>query len=76
MADDEGAAYWEAIYGQPIHIYPPPPHGGHDSSSGAGGHLEQMTDEQYAEYVRQKMWEKTHAGLLEAKARREKEKAD
>jgi len=30
-----------------------------------------MTDEEYAAYVRQKMWEKTHAGLLEERARRE-----
>ncbi|KAK4227683.1 hypothetical protein QBC38DRAFT_477103 [Podospora fimiseda] len=68
MADDEGAAYWEGIYGQPIHIYPPP---GTSSSArgGAGGHLEQMTDDQYADYVLRKMWEKTHAGLLEARAR-------
>ncbi|KAK4190066.1 NF-kappa-B inhibitor-like protein 1 [Podospora australis] len=70
MADDEGAAYWEAIYGQPIHIYPPPG----PSSSSSGGVLESMTEEEYATYVRQKMWEKTHAGLLEAKARREKER--
>src|SRR5436190_10673322 len=24
LADDEGAAYWESVYGQPIHIYPRP----------------------------------------------------
>ncbi|KAK3996104.1 hypothetical protein QBC44DRAFT_319200 [Cladorrhinum sp. PSN332] len=71
MADDEGAAYWEGIYGQPIHIYPPP---NPDSNSSSRGHLEQMTDDQYADYVLRKMWEKTHAGLLEARARREKEK--
>ncbi|KAK4252303.1 hypothetical protein C7999DRAFT_27028 [Corynascus novoguineensis] len=71
MADDEGAAYWESVYGQPIHIYAPP--GG---EGGAGGTLEQMTDEEYAAYVRQKMWERTHAGLLEARARRERERAE
>ncbi|AEO69265.1 uncharacterized protein THITE_2055001 [Thermothielavioides terrestris NRRL 8126] len=60
LADDEGAAYWESVYGQPIHIY------GHPD----GGPLERMTDDEYAAYVRQKMWERTHAGLLEARAAR------
>ncbi|KAL1835604.1 hypothetical protein VTJ49DRAFT_6341 [Mycothermus thermophilus] len=72
MADDEGAAYWEAVYGQPIHIYAPPGSG----PSGGGGELERMTDDEYAAYVRQKMWEKTHAGLLEARARREREREE
>ncbi|KXX75091.1 NF-kappa-B inhibitor-like protein 1 [Madurella mycetomatis] len=70
LADDEGAAYWESVYGQPIHVYPAP------SASSSGGHLERMNDEEYAAYVRQKMWEKTHAGLLEARARREKEREE
>ncbi|KAF9765203.1 hypothetical protein IL306_002576 [Fusarium sp. DS 682] len=72
MADDEGAAYWEGVYGQPVHVYS-------NERVGPTGHLEQMTDEEYAAYVRQKMWEKTHAGLLEERARREeakKRKAD
>ncbi|KID73147.1 uncharacterized protein G6M90_00g087670 [Metarhizium brunneum] len=64
MADDEGAAYWESVYGQPIHMYS-------NERSGPTGELEQMTDEEYAAYVRQKMWEKTHAGLLEERAKRE-----
>ncbi|KAH0597119.1 hypothetical protein MHUMG1_05429 [Metarhizium humberi] len=64
MADDEGAAYWESVYGQPIHVYS-------NERSGPTGELEQMTDEEYAAYVRQKMWEKTHAGLLEERAKRE-----
>ncbi|KAH6850166.1 hypothetical protein B0I37DRAFT_413584 [Chaetomium sp. MPI-CAGE-AT-0009] len=75
MADDEGAAYWESVYGQPIHIYQPPTtstSGGTSTSTG----LEHMTDDEYAAYVRQKMWEKTHAGLLEARARREAERAE
>lgn len=33
-----------------------------------------MTEDEYAAYVRQKMWEKTHAGLLEEKAKREERK--
>ena len=78
MADDEGAAYWEAVYGQPMHVYaqPTPAAGDNDASAGAGagagtGELERMDDEEYASYVRQKMWEKTHEGLLEERARRE-----
>ncbi|KAK4456149.1 hypothetical protein QBC34DRAFT_453893 [Podospora aff. communis PSN243] len=65
MADDEGAAYWESVYGQPIHVYA-------SERSRAGGELEGMTDEEYAAYVRQKMWEKTHAGLVEERERRKK----
>lgn len=64
MADDEGASYWEAVYGQPVHVYPQEQHG-------PDGELERMTDDEYATYVRQRMWEKTHAGLLEEKERRE-----
>ncbi|KAJ4304391.1 hypothetical protein N0V88_002004 [Collariella sp. IMI 366227] len=66
MADDEGAAYWESVYGQPIHVYSRPSHSSHSHPS--NGQLERMTDDEYASYVRQKMWEKTHAGLLEARA--------
>ncbi|KAK8021449.1 hypothetical protein PG990_006587 [Apiospora arundinis] len=71
MADDEGAAYWEGVYGQPIHVYA---NARQQPSQGAGGELEQMTDDEYAAYVRQKMWEKTHQGLLEERARREEAK--
>lgn len=70
MADDEGAAYWEGVYGQPLHVY------AHEREGGGGpqGELERMTDDEYAAHVRQRMWEKTHQGLLEARARREEEK--
>ncbi|KAI1360525.1 hypothetical protein F5Y08DRAFT_46315 [Xylaria arbuscula] len=64
MADDEGAAYWEGVYGQPIHVYS-------QERPGPEGELERMDDDEYAAYVRQKMWEKTHQGLLEERARRE-----
>ena len=64
MADDEGAAYWEGVYGQPVHVYP-------NERVGPQGELERMTDEEYAAYVRQKMWEKTHEGLLEERKKRE-----
>lgn len=64
MADDEAAQYWEGVYGQPIHVYS-------NEKIGPQGELERMTDDEYAAYVRQKMYEKTHAGWLEEKARRE-----
>ncbi|QYT04263.1 hypothetical protein H0G86_011185 [Trichoderma simmonsii] len=67
MADDEGAAYWESVYGQPIHVYS-------DDKVGLAGELEKMTEEEYAAYVRQKMWEKTNAGLLEERERRAEER--
>ncbi|KAI0011844.1 hypothetical protein F4779DRAFT_159995 [Xylariaceae sp. FL0662B] len=64
MADDEGAAYWEGVYGQPVHVYP-------QARAGPEGELERMDDDEYAAYVRQRMWERTHEGLLEERARRE-----
>ncbi|KAK7530275.1 uncharacterized protein J3D65DRAFT_648387 [Phyllosticta citribraziliensis] len=71
MADDEGALFWEGVYGQPIHTYPRP-----DGSPSAedAGFLESMTDEEYAEYVRTKMWEKTHQHVIEERERRERDK--
>lgn len=64
MADEEGADYWAAVYGQPVHVYS-------NERVGPQGELERMTDDEYAAHVRQKMWEKTNAGLLEERARRE-----
>lgn len=68
MADDEGAAFWEGVYGQPIHVYSRP------GLKDERGELEQMGDEEYASYVREKMWEKSHEHIMEERARREKEK--
>lgn len=65
LADDEGAAYWESVYGQPVHTYSRP------SKSSPTGELEQMDDEEYAAYVRARMYEKTHQHIFEEKARRE-----
>ncbi|KAJ4986426.1 hypothetical protein SVAN01_08118 [Stagonosporopsis vannaccii] len=65
LADDEGAAYWEGVYGQPINIYP-------TSRPGADGKLERMSEEEYAEYVRGKMWEKTHQHIVEEREARER----
>ncbi|KAF2751181.1 hypothetical protein M011DRAFT_463923 [Sporormia fimetaria CBS 119925] len=65
LADDEGAEYWEGVYGQPIHVYP-------NTKPGPDGELEEMTDEEYANYVRTKMWEKTHQHILEEREARER----
>ncbi|EMD63823.1 hypothetical protein COCSADRAFT_37572 [Bipolaris sorokiniana ND90Pr] len=65
LADDEGAAYWEGVYGQPVHIYP-------DVKRGADGKLERMTEEEYADYVRTKMWEKSHQHILEEREAKER----
>ncbi|KAL5113158.1 hypothetical protein ACEQ8H_008975 [Pleosporales sp. CAS-2024a] len=65
LADDEGAAYWEGVYGQPVHIYP-------DTRPGLDGKLERMTEEEYADYVRSKMWEKSHQHIVEEREARER----
>ncbi|KAI9711107.1 MAG: hypothetical protein M1828_001959 [Chrysothrix sp. TS-e1954] len=64
MADDEGAAFWEGVYGQPIHTYP-------DLKEGPTGAAEKMTDEEYVAWVRHQMWQKTHEGILEEHQQRE-----
>ncbi|KAF2008669.1 hypothetical protein BU24DRAFT_402913 [Aaosphaeria arxii CBS 175.79] len=68
LADDEGAAYWEGVYGQPIHVYS-------DARQGPDGELERMNDEEYADHVRTKMWEKTHQHIIEERAARERERS-
>lgn len=65
LADDEGAAYWEGVYGQPVHVYP-------DTKPGPDGKLERMTEEQYADYVRSKMWEKSHQHIVEEREAKER----
>ncbi|KAJ9653160.1 hypothetical protein H2198_007621 [Neophaeococcomyces mojaviensis] len=70
MGDDEGAAFWQGVYGQPIHTYPK------TYEDAETGELETMDDEQYAQYVRRKMWEKSVEGIeaaREAKGRELKE---
>jgi hypothetical protein len=69
MADDEGAEFWEGVYGQPIHGYS-------NVKEGPQGELERMTEEEYTAYVRAKMYEKTHQHLLEEKARRDTAKKE
>lgn len=67
MADDEGAAFWEAVYGQPIHTYSP-----HVKTP--EGELEKMTDEAYVTYVRSKMWERSHEYIVEERKRRDEQR--
>lgn len=67
MADDEGASYWEGIYGQPIHIFSKMKRGA------TGTSLEEMTDEEYVSYVRARMWEKTGEHIIEERRKREAE---
>ena len=67
LGDDEGAAFWESVYGQPIHTYS-------STRPGPEGELEQMDEEEYATYVRARMWERTHQGLLEERERRRLER--
>lgn len=65
LADDEGAAYWEGVYGQPINVYP-------TEKRGPDGKLERMTEDEYAEFVRTKMWEKSHQHIVEEREARER----
>ncbi|KAI4134607.1 MAG: hypothetical protein LQ347_001381 [Umbilicaria vellea] len=68
LADDEGADFWEGVYGQPIHNYPS------QHATGPTGELEKMTEEEYVTFVRGRMWEKSHGYILEERARREEER--
>lgn len=61
LADDEGAAFWEGVYGQPIHTY----------AAQKGGEMERMTDDEYVAYVRARMWEKSHGHIIEERRKRE-----
>ena len=70
LGDDEGAAFWESVYGQPIHTYAVP-----SVPKGPEGQLERMTDEEYVAYVRAQMWKRTHRGIMEERERRRKERA-
>ncbi len=69
MADDEGAQFWEGVYGQPIPRLDP-------VKEGPTGELEAITDDEYAAHVRAEMFKKTHQHLIEEKERREKVKKE
>ena len=79
MADDEGAAFWEGVYGQPIHAYPRP-RSSHKTDTlkddpTEAENLNSMTDDEYVTFVRAKMWEKTHQHVLEERKRRQEAKS-
>ncbi|KAK3068008.1 hypothetical protein LTR53_014750 [Teratosphaeriaceae sp. CCFEE 6253] len=70
LADDEGAGYWEGVYAQPIHVYDRP------VTTNPHGELEMMSDEDYAAYVKTKMWERKHPEIvLERDRSRREERA-
>lgn len=71
LGDDEGAAYWESVYGQPIHNYAVP-----DLPKGPNGELESMTEDEYAAYVRTRMWERTREGMVEMQEQLRREKRE
>ncbi|KXT16190.1 hypothetical protein AC579_881 [Pseudocercospora musae] len=70
LADDEGAAYWESVYSQPIHVYARP------TVENEQGELVQMNDEQYAAYVQTKMWEKKNPHIVLERERKEKQRRE
>ncbi|EME84964.1 uncharacterized protein MYCFIDRAFT_5468, partial [Pseudocercospora fijiensis CIRAD86] len=70
LADDEGAAYWESVYSQPIHVYSRP------TVENEKGELERMNDEQYAAYVQMKMWEKKNPHIVLERERKEKQRRE
>ena len=70
LGDDEGADYWESVYGQPMHTYPIP-----SVAKGPQGGLERMSDDEYVSYVRARMWERTHEGIMEERERLRAERA-
>ena len=89
MADDEGAAYWEAVYGQPLHTYSQyytsttkPSRAENNPTGSTHGYaaeeeppnVHRMTDDEYVDFVRRKMWEKSHGFVFEERARREEER--
>ena len=69
LGDDEGAAFWEGVYGQPIHHYP------NTYVDEETGEVEQMDDEEYAQYVRRKMWEKSREGVEAAQEQKQRARA-
>ncbi|KAF2720838.1 hypothetical protein K431DRAFT_294922 [Polychaeton citri CBS 116435] len=70
LADDEGATYWESVYGDPIHNYFRP------VVENEFGLLERMDDDTYADYVKQKMWERKHPELVLEREKKERERLE
>ncbi|KAL8633500.1 hypothetical protein Q9189_000846 [Teloschistes chrysophthalmus] len=74
LADDEGAAYWESVYGQPIHTYSPYISSPATPNDPEQTKLQRMTDDEYISYVRGCMWQKSHGYIIEERHKREEEK--
>lgn len=70
LADDEAASYWESVYSQPIHTYERP-----GVQTEAGG-IEHMNDEEYAAWVKRRMWEKQHPEIVAERDRLEARKRE
>ena len=68
LGDDEGAAFWQGVYGQPIHKYPD------TYEDEETGQLERMTEDEYAQFVRRKMWEKSWEGIEAAREEQNRER--
>ena len=66
MADDEGAAFWEGVYGQRVDVYP------RLKVEGSSGALEDMDDDEYAAYVREKMYQNSNEYVFQERTKREK----
>ncbi|CAK7246388.1 MAG: hypothetical protein STHCBS139747_008018, partial [Sporothrix thermara] len=77
MADDEGAAYWEAVYGQPVHEYAREATTRQQQQQSANDPdgLAAMNDEEYADYVRRRMWERSQEGRREARENQKRQQA-
>ncbi|CAK7218560.1 hypothetical protein SBRCBS47491_003546 [Sporothrix bragantina] len=75
MADDEGAAYWEAVYGLPVHEYAEEAKKRQQQAANDPDGLSAMNDEEYADYVRQRMWERSQEGRREARENQKRQQA-
>ncbi|CAK7262454.1 hypothetical protein SEPCBS57363_000041 [Sporothrix epigloea] len=75
MADDEGAAYWEAVYGQPVHEYAEEAKTRQQQAVNDPDGVSAMNDEEYADYVRQRMWERSQEGRREARENQKRQRA-
>ena len=68
LADDEGADFWAGVYGEPIHQFP------NRFVDEETGEAQQMDDEEYAQYVRRKMWERSREGIEAAREEKRQER--
>jgi hypothetical protein len=68
LADDEGADYWQHVYGQPMHTYRR-----EQAEAAYGGGA--IGDDAFAAWVNQQMWQKSHEHILAERRRREREAA-